>query len=68
LVVTQPLPGYKSPLPFRQGDEKNIPPLHLANILSSQLIPFVRLFFFSNTKTQDIVLLPLRRGLYQDKL
>jgi hypothetical protein len=36
--------------------------------LSSQLTPFVTLFFFSNTKTLDVGLLPHSRGLNQDKL
>jgi hypothetical protein len=58
----------KGPLPFRQGDDKNISPLHLANISSSQLTLFITLFFFSNTKTLDIGLLPHSRGLNQDKL
>jgi hypothetical protein len=68
LVVIRLLPGYKRPLPFRQGNDKNISPLHLANILSSQLTPFVTMFFFSNTKTLDVGLLPRSRGLNQDKL
>jgi hypothetical protein len=36
--------------------------------LSSQLTPFVTLFFFSNTKTLDVGLLSHSRGLNQDKL
>jgi hypothetical protein len=43
LVVIQPLPAIKAPLPFRQGDGNNISLLHLANILSSQLTPSVTL-------------------------
>jgi hypothetical protein len=46
----------------------NISPLKLVNISSSHLIPFVTLFFFSNTKTLDVGILPCSRGLNQDKL
>jgi hypothetical protein len=42
--------------------------IHLANILSSQLTLFVTLFFFSNTKTLNVWLLPHSRGMNQDKL
>jgi hypothetical protein len=58
----------KGPLPFRKGDDKNISPLYLVNILSSQLTPFVTLFFFSNTKMLDVELLPHSSSLNQDKL
>jgi hypothetical protein len=63
LLVIQPLPGYKSPPTLQVGDGKNISPLHLAKILSSQLTPFVTLFFFCNTKMLDVGLLSHSRGL-----
>jgi hypothetical protein len=36
--------------------------------LSSQFTPFVTLFFFFNTKTLDVRLLPHSRGLNEDNL
>jgi hypothetical protein len=42
--------------------DKNISPFHLANFSSALLIPIITLFIF-NIKTQNIELLPYRRGL-----
>jgi hypothetical protein len=60
LVIIQLLSGYKRHPTLQAGDGKNISSLHLAN---SRFTPFVTLFFFSNTKMLDEVLLPRSRGL-----